>query len=66
MVRSQRGVTDRSTHKGDISGLFSCGGMSHLLSTSMDGSIHIYKLGSMAITNSLDDDMSAVAIGSVR
>ena len=57
---------DRSTHKGDISGLFSCGAMSHLLSTSMDGSSHIYKLESMAITNSLDDDMRTVAIGSVR
>lgn len=51
-----------STHKGDISGLFSCGGMSHLLSTSMDGSIHIHKLGSMAITNSLDDDMSTLSL----
>ena len=53
---------DRSTHKGDISGLFACGSMSHLVSTSMDGSIHVYKLGSMAVTNSLDDDMSAVTI----
>lgn len=45
-----------------MTGLFCFGPVTHLVSTSMDGTIHIYKLGSLTVTNSLDDDLGAVRI----
>ena len=55
-------MTDRSCHKGDITGLFCVNNDSILLSTSMDGAMHVYKLGSMSSSDKIDNSLSLVSM----
>ena len=47
-------------HKGDVTNLFCVNNDRFLLSFSMDGTMHLYELGSMVLDTKNDGDLSMV------
>lgn len=56
----RREVRRRSLHKGDVTNLFVLNNDQFLLSMSFDGTMHLYKLGDMAMDSKSDGDLSMV------
>ena len=50
----------RSSHKGDVTSLFCINDNQFPVSTSFDGTMHIYKLGSMTSEEKMDGDLTLV------
>ena len=53
-------IMSRSMHKGDVTNLFCVNDNKFLLSFSMDGTMHLYELGSMLLDAKNDGDLSMV------
>lgn len=50
----------RSLHKGDVTNLFVVNDDQYLLSLSYDGTMHLYKLGEMAVDAKSEGDLTMV------
>ncbi len=53
-------MRDRSSHKGDVTSLFCINDNQFLVSTSFDGTMHIYKLGAMTSEEKIDGNLTLV------
>lgn len=53
-------IIRRSMHKGDVTNLFCLNNDQFLLSLSLDGTMHLFKLGSMALDTKSEGDLSMV------
>ena len=56
----ERETTCRSLHKGDVTNLFVLNDDQYLLSLSYDGTMHLYKLGEMAVDSKSEGDLTMV------
>ena len=54
----ERETTCRSLHKGDVTNLFVLNDDQYLLSLSYDGTMHLYKLGEMAVDSKSEGDLT--------